>query len=113
MSNQPYQPYPQPYQAPPPYYLPPQSSGLATASLVFGLISWIIFPIIGSIIAVICGHAAKSEIRSSGGRITGDGQATAGLILGYLQLILGCAGVCVWLVIMGFTIAASMQTGYY
>lgn len=112
--QQPYQPY-QPYQPPPPqpYYVPPQTSGLATASLIFGIISWVVLPLLGAIIAIICGHAAKSEIRASGGRLTGDGSATIGLVLGYIQLILACLGGCAWGAFMIFSIVMSSQSGYY
>jgi hypothetical protein len=62
---------------------PPQRStnGLAIASMVLGII-WIYW--IGSILAVIFGHVAKSQIRNSGGTQTGSGMATAGLVLGYI-----------------------------
>jgi hypothetical protein len=38
---------------------------------------------------------AKNEIRRSMGLIAGDGMATAGLVLGYLQLGLTVVGLCV------------------
>lgn len=81
------------------YYPSTQTSGLATASLISGILSWILFPIIGAIVAVITGHAAKKEIRTSGGAITGDGMATAGLILGYAQIALTVIGLCAFVII--------------
>jgi hypothetical protein len=71
-----------------------QTSTLATISLVAGIASWVIAPLIGAIVAVITGHMAKSEIRNSDGRLTGDGMATAGLILGYIQIGLTVVGCC-------------------
>lgn len=69
---------------------PAQNSGTAIASLIFGIASWFVLPIIGAIVAVICGHVARSEIRRMPpGMIQGDGMALAGLILGYVQLALG------------------------
>ena len=44
-------------------------------------------PITG-IPSVIFGHIAKSAIKRSGGALTGNGLATAGLILGYAHLAL-------------------------
>jgi hypothetical protein len=79
-------------QVPPPYL--PQSSTLAIVSLIAGIVSWILVPLIGAIVAVITGHMAKSEIRNSNGRLTGDGMATAGLILGYIQIGLTVVAVC-------------------
>jgi Domain of unknown function (DUF4190) len=43
--------------------------------------------------AVICGHVARSRIRKSGGALGGKGIATAGLILGYIALVLGVMGI--------------------
>jgi hypothetical protein len=43
--------------------------------------------------AVICGHLARSKIRKSGGELAGKGIATAGLILGYIALVLGVVGI--------------------
>lgn len=96
MSNQPY------YQNQTPYTPSNQTSSLAIASLISGLLSWFLFPIIGAIVAVITGHSAKNEIRASGGRLSGDGMATAGLILGYIQLGLTVISLCVAL--LGFAL---------
>jgi hypothetical protein len=67
---------------------------MSIVSLISGIISWFLLPIIGGIIAVITGHMAKREIRESAGRQTGDGLATAGLILGYLHLGVTVLSVC-------------------
>jgi Domain of unknown function (DUF4190)/Protein of unknown function (DUF2510) len=53
----------------------------AVVSLIFGIL-WIFW--IGSLVAVVCGHVARAQIRRSGE--AGDGAAIAGLILGYLGL---------------------------
>jgi hypothetical protein len=60
----------------------------ATLSLVFGILSWFALPFIGAVIAVVCGHMARAEIRRSQGQLEGDGLAVGGLILGYLHLAL-------------------------
>jgi len=65
-----------------------KTSTLAIISLVMGIVTWLILPIVGAFVAVITGHMAKKEIRTSSGHLTGDGLATAGLVLGYLQIIL-------------------------
>ena len=88
------------YQAVPPPM--GQTSGLATVSLVAGILGWTLVPTLGSIVAVITGHMAKNEIRKSGGHLTGDGLATAGLVLGYINLALVVVGICV---LIGLTLA--------
>lgn len=63
-----------------------QTCTTATVSLIFGILSWCLLPIVGAIVAIITGHMARGEIRRSNGALDGDGQATAGLVLGYAHL---------------------------
>jgi len=63
-----------------------------------GILSWILLPVVGGMIAVITGHLAKKEIRQSGGLLGGDGLAMAGLVLGYANIILGLCGCMIVLV---------------
>lgn len=90
---------PVPYQ--PPAFIPRKSgtSGLAVTSLVFG-IGQPFLPIVGAVVAVVCGHVARSDIRKNGHQ--GDGIAQAGLVLGYLGLILPAL-----LIVLGVIIAAT------
>lgn len=59
----------------------------AVISRVFGIVCWFAIPFVGAIIAIVCGHVARGEIRRAPpGTQDGDGMAMAGLILGYLHL---------------------------
>jgi hypothetical protein len=83
------------------------SSGLALVSLILGVLGWVVLPVIGSLLAVVFGHASLREITRSGGQLAGRGMAQGGLFLGYAALavaalsfvlfvvlpVLGC-GVC-------------------
>jgi hypothetical protein len=60
---------------------------LAIASLVLGLAGWL-FCGLGSVLAIILGSIALSQIRSSGGRESGQGMAKAGIILGIVFVVL-------------------------
>jgi len=61
----------------------------AILSLIFGIVSWLGLPFFGAIIAIVCGHIARGEIRRAPiGALQGDGMALAGLVLGYLHLVL-------------------------
>jgi hypothetical protein len=64
-------------------WTPPQTNVLAILSLVFSLI-WLAG--LGSIGAVVLGHMAKRQIAASNGHQTGDGLATAGLVIGYIGI---------------------------
>ena len=80
---------------------PVRTSGTAITSLVFGIITWVGLPFIGALIAVICGHVARGEIkRMPAGTIEGDGLAIAGLILGYVQLGMFLVGILIFLGIL-------------
>ena len=70
-------------------------------SLVFGILTWIFLPVIGPIVAVVAGHMARAEIRRSNGQVGGGGMATAGLVLGYLQIALFVLAICA-IVAIGF-----------
>jgi competence protein ComGC len=66
----------------------PQTSGLAIASLVLGIVGFCSAGLT-AIPAVICGHMALSQIGKSAGRQTGGGMAISGLVTGYLSLVIG------------------------
>jgi|TARA_B110000971_G_scaffold118160_1_gene121054 hypothetical protein len=57
---------------------------LAIGGIVFAVVFW---PFISQLASIICGHVARSQIRASEERQTGEGMALAGLIISYLLLI--------------------------
>lgn len=67
-------------------YQSAQTNGLAVASLVCGIASFVLFGPLSGIPAIILGHMARSRISQTGEQ--GSGLALAGLILGYVQLVL-------------------------
>jgi type IV pilus assembly protein PilA len=73
---------------PMPYGGPAETSGKATASLILGILAYIILPFFAAIPAIILGHLALSEIKKSAGRIKGNSMATAGMVMGYAQIAL-------------------------
>jgi DNA-directed RNA polymerase subunit RPC12/RpoP len=82
-----------------------RTSGLAIVSLVCSLSSFI--TCVGWLPGIICGHVAKSRIRRNS-LLKGSGLATAGLIIGYLVLMLeaGTAAVHIW------RFSAAVKQGY-
>jgi hypothetical protein len=95
----PLQPYVVQLQPQPLVLFKPPTNGLATASLIFGIISFFLCPLVGSITAVICGHVAHSQIRRTGE--SGSGMATAGLVLGYINLVGMGLFLAFWIVLFG------------
>jgi hypothetical protein len=89
LTNQDYQ------QSPPPVYQ--QNSSLAVISLITGIASYFIVPLLGAIAAIITGNMAKKEIRQSNGHLTGEGLARWGVILGWVNIGLSVIGLCLGL----------------
>lgn len=63
----------------------PEATNKVNSLAVVSLVLSIVLPLIGSIPAIICGHFARKKIRATGEK--GDGQATAGIIIGYVEII--------------------------
>jgi len=90
--------------------MPVQNSSLAIVSIVSGIASWFVLPLIGAIIAVITGHMAKKEIRESAGRLSGVEMANAGLVLGYVHLALSVLAACFVVVVCMAIFALAMSS---
>lgn len=83
------------------YPTPPPSgtrtSSMAIISLISGIAAWLGIFGLGGLLAVIFGYMAKSEIRKTRGILTGEGLATAGLVLGYANIAVTVIGACLFL----------------
>jgi hypothetical protein len=77
----------------------PRTNSLAVASLVFGIMSWLLCPFLGGLLAVILGHTARGQIQRTGEG--GAGMATAGLVLGYLHLVAISLIIIFWIAVFG------------
>src|SRR5947207_15495125 len=83
-------------ETPPPPPVPQpvaRTSPVAIWPLVLAILSFTCGWLFTAIPAVICGHIARSKIRKSCGALRGKGIATAGLLLGYVAVILGVMGI--------------------
>ena len=85
----------------------PRTNGLAVASLVTGIISVATCGgcILG-ILAAIFGHVARGQIRRSNGAETGDGMALAGIITGYVSIVLMVLAVFFYVLVFGLAAIA-------
>ncbi len=72
------------------------TSTMALVSLIAGILGLTLFPFVGSIIGIITGNMARKETRTNPPQFSGDGLATAGIVLGWVGVGLGAATlVCV------------------
>ncbi len=78
--------------SPMPGFAPPlPTSGLAVGSLVLAIVSWFMLPFIGAIVALVLGYSARQQTRAVPPTASGDGMATAGIVLSWVHLALfGC-----------------------
>ncbi|WP_395736629.1 DUF4190 domain-containing protein [Prosthecobacter sp.] len=81
---------------------PQGTSGLAIASLVFGILVFLTFGLAG-LPAVILGHIGLSKINKSNGALKGRGMAIAGLVMGYLGFGLTFIAILASLAVPAFT----------
>src|SRR3954452_15039278 len=70
------------------YYQPgPQTPGAATAALILGICRFVVCPLCAPF-AIFFGSRARRDVDASGGRLTGRGLGTAGIVLGWVALAL-------------------------
>ena len=79
-----------------------QSSGKSTAALVLGILGLVFCPLICSVLALVFGYQARREIDRSGGTLNGRGAATAGVVLGWIGVVI--YGALIGLVILGLIV---------
>jgi ABC-type transport system involved in cytochrome c biogenesis permease subunit len=95
------QPPAYPPQQPAPHAVTQPTNSLAIVSLVAGIASYFVVPVIGAIVAIVTGHMARGQIRRTGEG--GGGLALAGLVLGYVHIAL--AVIVIGAVLIGLAIA--------
>ena len=96
--------YPPAYQYP---YATQRTNSMSIASLVSGILAWLLCPFLGGVLAVIFGHVARGQIKQSGE--AGGGMAIAGLILGYANVGVSVLGFIAWIVLVaGVAILGTM-----
>ena len=77
------------------------TSMLALVSLISGILGIMFVPLIGGIVAVVTGNMSRKETRSYPPTHSGDGMATAGIVLGWL-------GVVVWIIVFCLGVSAAV-----
>lgn len=87
------------------------TSTLAIVSLVSAILGFTIVPVIGTIVALITGYMARGETRSIPPRASGDGLATAGIIMGWVQVALFVIGICCTIAYFVFVVGIFAASG--
>ena len=79
-----------------------QTSGMATASFVFGIIAITLILdlfLIPAILAIVFGVIARSQIRESGGALEGAKKAKTGITLGIIAIAIAVVAIVILIVV--------------
>ncbi len=66
---------------------PAVTASNATWSLVCGIVGLFLCGVVLGPVAIWLGRKAKQEIQESGGRLKGEGMATAGIVMGVIAVV--------------------------
>jgi len=88
----------------------PQST-MAIVSLIAGIAGFSFLPVIGGIVAIITGYAARKETRAVPPTASGDGMATAGIVMGWIQVGLSVVSICCFAIYFLFIAGAVVSGG--
>jgi Flp pilus assembly pilin Flp len=91
-------------------YPVPQNSGKATASMVLGIVGVVACGFIAGIPAIILGKQARREIDASNGWLTGRGMATAGIVMGWIEV--GLAILAAVVVVLVFALGGTVKSAF-
>ena len=86
----------------PPAYTARKTDVMALASLLCAAASFVLLPLIPAVAAIILGYAARDRIKQSKGMLEGEGLATAGIVIGIINVVL----------VLGFLTAVVVATLY-
>lgn len=87
--------------APSGWPVPPQTDGTAICVLVLAISSFVVFPVVPAVVALVLAPGAERDIAASGGRLTGDSLVRAGRVVAWIHLGLCLAGLLLLLAVFG------------
>ncbi|HMF89693.1 MAG TPA: DUF4190 domain-containing protein [Candidatus Angelobacter sp.] len=82
--------------------VPAQTEDKAVISLVLGILSIVSLSILAGIPAIILGRMSKRNIRASAGQLGGDGLATAGIVMGWISVVLAVVFLLVIILMLAY-----------
>ncbi len=91
---------------------PLPTSSLAVGSLIASILSWVLLPILGSVVGLVLGYSARKETRAVPPTASGDGLATAGIIVSWINIgLVACSCLVIaTLMVLGPVIGSTLST---
>jgi len=92
---------PPPAYAAPAGYGPPQTASKAIIALVLSIGSWVVFPFVPAVVALVLAGQAKRDIEASGDRLAGAGMVTAAKIISWTNIAVTVGAGLLFLLVLG------------
>lgn len=89
------------------------TSTLAIVSLIAGILGFVGFPILGTAVALFTGYSARKETRAVPPTHSGDGMATAGIVMGWVQVGFIVLGICLFVAYLVFVVGIMGAAGIF
>lgn len=89
----------------------PKSDGMCIISLVLGISSFFICPIIFGILAIVFGRIGQKNVAASRGLLGGDSMARAGVILGIINIAFSMLVIVIGMIAAASSHAAVLGLG--
>ena len=107
-----YTPPPPPPPPGPGGYATPQTNQKALWSMILGILSIVACGLLAGVPALILGGSAKKEIAASGGAQSGEGMATAGVVLGWISVAISVLVVILFITLGAFATSTTTVEGF-
>lgn len=78
----------------------PQTDGTAIAALVVAICSFVVFPVVPAIVALVLASSARRDIDASGGRLGGEGLVTAARVVAWTNIGLSVGAVVLFVALL-------------
>jgi len=88
------------------------TNGMAITSLILSIAGLTVVPVIGSVLALILGYMAKRDIRQRPTETSGEGLATAGIVIGWIGVAGAVLALCVGIGLLGLCAITSSSSSY-
>lgn len=90
---------------------PPSTDGKAIVALVLSIGSFVLFPLIPAIVALVLASMSGRDISASGGQLGGAGLVTAAKVISWINIVLCVLGVVFLVIVFGVLASSGFSEG--